>query len=530
MFSLLRTKISKRKTVVVGLKSENPGKEMLLRLLELMVERGDKVLTVHVQLSDDAFDPNSFHIHEDFCKLKAVDFQVKVCVNISYVSELAHQVRINHATILALGCWSQGPKNAVIASLVKQLPPTCWLVVMDARGIIHIQKRGTSQDGSLSAFKSTQSLSSQNSTVGRVTASTDTEDLPDLISSSNLPVVGHHCFEDCPSISPQAELSLIPIAHKMITAFSPGELETATRMFHPAMLIGVGGSSIIYRAHLVDGREVAVKVLRSISDCPVDLFREVDILTSIRHENIVQIIGYCYGQGVEAIVCDLLEGSLRQKLRQLPWSSRMEIAIGVAKALEYLHHSCDPPIIHRDVKSSNILLTADFLPQIADFGVAMRLPDCRELLTNRKPFKVVGTFGYLAPEYIMYGKVDEKTDVYSYGVVLLELITGKDAIRADDENRESIVIWARSLFKRGRGDMLIDVNLHGEYKQEEMDRLILAARLCLTSSSSRRPTMQTVLKLLQEPEYCSYEQEEENASHVEEEICQEDDVDEQTSD
>ncbi|CAN0845654.1 Protein kinase STUNTED [Linum grandiflorum] len=115
----------------------------------------------------------------------------------------------------------------------------------------------------------------------------------------------------------------------------------------------------------------------------------------------------------------------------------MGVAIGVAKALEYLHHSFTPPIVHRDVKASNILLSENMQPQVT----AIRLDKVDQISENVKPFEVVGTFGYLAPEYVMYGKVDVKIDVYSYGVVLLELITGKEAIQTNQETSESLVLW-----------------------------------------------------------------------------------------
>lgn len=204
---------------------------------------------------------------------------------------------------------------------------------------------------------------------------------------------------------------------------------------------------------------------------------------------------------MQAVVYNLLKASLRQRLKQLGWDDRMKIAVGVAKALDYLHSS-SPPIIHRDVKSSNILLSENGQqPQLSDFGGAMVNHQIQQASFLNKPIHVVGTFGYLAPEYMMYGKVDEKIDVFSYGVVLLELITGKEAIQTkSSSNQESLVLWARSLLSNGLCDRLIDPNLEDDYNKDEMKIMIIAARLCLLHSSSRRPTMKKILNMFEEPD------------------------------
>lgn len=147
--------------------------------------------------------------------------------------------------------------------------------------------------------------------------------------------------------------------------FTSSELVLATRDFSREMVIGEGGLSEVYRAILGDGRPAAVKVLKITRWSAEDLLQEVEILSDISHENIVGIIGYCYNREMHAVVYDLLKGSLKQKLRQLRWTERMGVAIGVAKALVHLHHSCDPPIIHRDVKSSNVLLSENYHPKVS---------------------------------------------------------------------------------------------------------------------------------------------------------------------
>ncbi|CAL5328856.1 unnamed protein product [Camellia sinensis] len=226
---------------------------------------------------------------------------------------------------------------------------------------------------------------------------------------------------------------------------------------------------------------------------------------------LLSLLGIVTAMVCMQIVYNLLKENLNQRLKQLRWSERVKIAIGVAKALEYLH-SRSPPIIHRDVKSSNILLSENCQPHLSDFGAAIVQQQTQQVSGYTKPLRVVGTFGYLAPEYMMYGRVDEKTDVYSYGVVLLELISGKEAIQTNQTStHESLVLWELqeqgidliygSLLSCGLCERLIDPYLKEDYDKDEMKTMMIAARLCLLHSSSRRPTMKTILHLFEEPEH-----------------------------
>ncbi|XP_059433285.1 protein kinase STUNTED-like [Corylus avellana] len=503
MASLLRSKRVKKRTIIVGLKSNNCGREMLLQLLTLAVKPGDSVLAIHVQVSNDTFDPNTFHIHEDLCKSKQVDLQVKVCVGESYISELTRQVRVNYATILALGCNTSGPRQSVVNICLKRLPPTCFLLVLDSIGRILVEKQGTSQQGSSKVVLQTslslplnhtcydQSIPTRNLRKSLTTPSPS-------MSSSTPEINNNGPFNVKKTVQVPDIVTTQKPFQRSIKHFTSEELSCATSNFSPAMVIGEGGHSKVYRANLEDGRAAAVKVLKNTHSSAADLLREVGLLSGIKHEHIVQMIGYCNNKDMYAIVYDQLEGSLKQNLRQLSWSERIVVAIGLAKALQYLHHSCNPPVIHRDVKSSNILLSDNCQPQLTDFGSALVLHQSHQA----KPFNVVGTFGYMAPEYMMFGTVDEKTDVYSFGVVLLELITGKEAIQTNlRENLQSLVLWARSLLSCGLCERLIDPTLLEDYKKEEMETMMFAARLCLLHSSPERPTMEMILRLFEEPEY-----------------------------
>ncbi|KAL4383033.1 hypothetical protein GQ457_15G017130 [Hibiscus cannabinus] len=536
----------KNKTIIVGLKSDNCSREMLLQLLSLLVNSGDNVLAVHVQEMNDAFDPNTFHIHEDICKSKQVDFLVKICAGNSYISVLSHQVRENFATVLAIGSNISGPKDSAVSTCLKSLPPTCTLLVMDNAGRILIERQGTSQQGSAVVSSPSCLSSSQiNSAVDQPTSSRQLQKSLTVPSSSTSPSMcqidseGHYILKrtvpknqykksfTMPSSSassssstwqtgggggqqnPKKNVTATRRFHRMAfqetvqpcRRFTQKELSIATDNFSPTMVIGKGGNAIVYRANLEGGQAAAVKVLKTMSWSTKDLLREVETLSSVKHENIVEMIGYCDGKELHAIVYNLVNGSLKQCLKQLKWAERMTIAIGVAKALDYLHHCCEPPIIHRNVKPSKILVSDSCQPQLSGFGVAVMHNQSYQVPANTKPVDIVRTFGYLAPEYMMCGKVDEKIDVYSYGVVLLELITGKEAIQSNQRNHESLVLWARSLLRFGLCERLVDPCLNKNYKKEEMEVMMYIARLCLMHSSSQRPTMKTILRLFEDSGY-----------------------------
>ncbi|XP_043713600.1 receptor-like serine/threonine-protein kinase ALE2 isoform X2 [Telopea speciosissima] len=283
--------------------------------------------------------------------------------------------------------------------------------------------------------------------------------------------------------------------------FSHQELMTATSQFSSGNLIGMGGCSSVYKGCLWDGKHVAVKVMKSSKEVWKDFALEIDISSSLNHKHITTLIGLCIKDNFLIAVYDFLsKGNLEENLHDnkdksvLSWEVRFNVAVGVAEALNYLHKDCARPVIHRDVKSSNILLSDGLEPQLSDFGLAIWAPTTSPHVTHSD---VVGTFGYHAPEYFMYGKVSDKIDVYSYGVVLLELISGrKPIITESPKGKESLVMWAKPLLESGDLNGLLDPNLTGKVDEVQMQRMVLAAALCLTRSSSRRPKMNEILKLL----------------------------------
>ncbi|CAN1234586.1 Protein kinase STUNTED [Linum perenne] len=283
-------------------------------------------------------------------------------------------------------------------------------------------------------------------------------------------------------------------------AIVPVGLETSASLNSPEQnLIGRGGSSQVYKGCLPDGQELAVKILKPSEDVIKEFVLEIEIITALHHKNIISLLGFCFEDNKHLLlVYDLLSrGSLEENLHEdaaFGWTERYRVAVGVAEALDYLHNTSDRPVIHRDVKSSNILLSEDFEPQLSDFGLAKWASTSS---THIVCTDVAGTFGYLAPEYFMYGKVNDKIDVYAFGVVLLELISGRKPISNDlPKGQESVVMWARPILHGGKISQLLDQSLGSDYDHEEIHRMVLAATLSIRRDPRARPPMSTVLKLL----------------------------------
>ncbi|KAL2339730.1 hypothetical protein Fmac_007670 [Flemingia macrophylla] len=289
--------------------------------------------------------------------------------------------------------------------------------------------------------------------------------------------------------------------------FEYQELVSATSNFMPENLIGKGGSSQVYKGCLPDGKELAVKILKPSDDVLKEFLLEIEIITTLHHKNIISLLGFCFEKGNLLLVYDFLSrGSLEENLHgnkknslAFGWSERYKVAVGVAEALDYLHSKDDQPVIHRDVKSSNVLLSEDFEPQLSDFGLAKWASTLSSHITCTD---VVGTFGYLAPEYFMYGKVNDKIDVYAFGVVLLELLSGRRPISSDyPKGQESLVIKALSqaipILNSGKVLQLLDPSLGDNYDHEEMEMMVLAATLCIKRAPRARPQMSLISKLLQ---------------------------------
>ncbi|KAJ4803208.1 Protein kinase superfamily protein [Rhynchospora pubera] len=284
--------------------------------------------------------------------------------------------------------------------------------------------------------------------------------------------------------------------------FSYKELCDATNQFSSENLIGKGGSSKVFKGCLQNDDKVAIKLSKINKNSSRDFLREVEIMTKLNHNRIVPLIGVCVeANSLISIYSYISKGSLEENLnckkadKSLPWEKRVSIAREIASTINYLHIGCDRPVIHRDIKSSNILLTDEHESQLSDFGLAVWAPPPSSSVTHGD---VVGTFGYLAPEYFMYGKVSRKIDVYAFGVVLLELLTGRKCISGENpEGQQSLVMWATPILKKGDINELLDPALDGEYDEAEARRMALAASLCLIRSARLRPQISQILSLLE---------------------------------
>ncbi|KAB2599486.1 receptor-like cytosolic serine/threonine-protein kinase RBK2 [Pyrus ussuriensis x Pyrus communis] len=275
------------------------------------------------------------------------------------------------------------------------------------------------------------------------------------------------------------------------------ELEAATNNFSHENLIGEGGYAEVYKGTLEDGQIVAIKRLTrgSQEEMTADFLSELGVIVHVDHPNIAKLIGYGVEGGMHLVLHLSPHGSLSSILygprESLDWDIRYKVAFGTAKGLLYLHEGCQRRIIHKDIKASNILLAEDFEPQISDFGLAKWLPDS---WTHHVVSKFEGTFGYLPPEFFMHGIVDEKTDVYAYGVLLLELITGRQAL---DSSHKSLVMWAKPLLSMNNIKEIVDPCLGDAYDLKEMKRLALTASFCVHQSSMNRPQMSQIVQILE---------------------------------
>ncbi|XP_042440741.1 probable receptor-like serine/threonine-protein kinase At5g57670 [Zingiber officinale] len=280
--------------------------------------------------------------------------------------------------------------------------------------------------------------------------------------------------------------------------FSYEEICKATDGFCKENLVGRGGHAEVYRGATEDGREIAVKRLRRAS---TDEQREKDFLTELGtvghacHPNVCGLLGCCIDRDLHLVFEFSSRGSVSSNLHDesspvMAWKLRHAVALGTARGLHYLHKECPRRIIHRDIKAANILLTANFEPKISDFGLAKWLPsDC----THCSVTPIEGTFGCLAPEYFMHGIIDEKTDVFAFGVFLLELISGRKPV---DGFHKSLLSWARPFLNEGKIEMLVDPRLGDNYDIGQLRRICFPASLCIRATATLRPSMTEVLEML----------------------------------
>lgn len=284
--------------------------------------------------------------------------------------------------------------------------------------------------------------------------------------------------------------------------FTYRELEAMTSNFQ--RVLGRGGFGSVYDGFLPDGTQVAVKLRSQSSSQGVrEFLTEAQTLTKIHHKNLVSMVGYCKDGECMALVYEhMSEGNLEDKLRgkdhnagSLTWRQRLRIALESAKGLEYLHKACSPAFVHRDVKTSNILLNANLEAKVADFGLLKAFSQDGD--THVSTARLVGTHGYLAPEYAAALQLTVKSDVYSFGIVLLEVITGQTPI-LQCPDPTNIIQWARQRLARGNIEDVVDVRMQGEYDVNGVWKAADVALKCTVQAPTQRPTMTDVVMQLQE--------------------------------
>uniref|UniRef100_A0A0D9YVH7 Protein kinase domain-containing protein n=1 Tax=Oryza glumipatula TaxID=40148 RepID=A0A0D9YVH7_9ORYZ len=306
------------------------------------------------------------------------------------------------------------------------------------------------------------------------------------------------------------------------------EIRAATNNFDDGNKIGRGGFGTVYKGTFEDGTAFAAKVLSAESEQGINEFlTEIESITEAKHANLVRLLGCCVQRQNRILIYEYVENnSLDNALQEisikfpqlcsiwsngvltnllqhlgsaagvtdLSWSTRSDICMGVAKGLSYLHEEHEPSIVHRDIKASNVLLDRNYIPKIGDFGVAKLFPDNVSHVSTR----VIGTTGYMAPEYVVHGQLTKKADVYSFGVLILEIISGRrmsQTIRSD-------MFLVRQAWVLHEQDSLLDMvdpSMKGGYPEEEALKFIKVALACTQAKPCSRPTMRQVVKLLSRP-------------------------------
>ncbi|KAI4334745.1 hypothetical protein L6164_013457 [Bauhinia variegata] len=308
-------------------------------------------------------------------------------------------------------------------------------------------------------------------------------------------------------VKPEAQKTPPPIE---VPALSLDELKEKTDNFGSKALIGEGSYGRVYYATLNSGKAVALKKL-DVSQEPetnVEFLTQVSMVSRLKHDNFVELHGYCVEGNLRVLAYEFATmGSLHDILHgrkgvqgaqpgpTLDWIQRVKIAVDAARGLEYLHEKLQPAIIHRDIRSSNILIFEDYKAKVADFNLSNQAPDMAARLHSTR---VLGTFGYHAPEYAMTGQLTQKSDVYSFGVVLLELLTGRKPVdHTMPRGQQSLVTWATPRLSEDKVKQCVDPKLKGEYPPKGVAKLAAVAALCVQYEAEFRPNMSIVVKALQ---------------------------------
>ncbi|CAN6344588.1 unnamed protein product [Urochloa humidicola] len=591
----------RRRTVLVALRRDAAGRELLTWALVKAAAAGDRVVALHVSTSNAnaaaaAAEEEKARVRDSlasvlaayrgYCERNQIDLDLNLCEGPSIKRALVAEASSSGAAHLILGVTSKtssrpssgSSATAVARYCAKRVPPTCTVTAVSNGAVVYrrdavhhhqqnllspysamvetprrlyrkiLDARTATTTGDKSQSKSQDDMAigdgrslRRNMSVAmsalvspRVTLAPGPavrchgaespklaagwpllkDTMPTLPESSEISVVQWamqlptRCsdeWEEEEKPLPEELVSLRDKYASKYTMFSYRELANITNGFSSERLVGKGGAGRVYRGCTDDGKEFAVKVLKPSDDVTTDFVSEIEILSCVEHRNAMSLVGFCVDGGRLMLVYDYMpRGSLEEMLHgenkkaALGWPERFKVAAGVARALESLHCGGGGEhrhVIHRDIKSSNILVADDFEPKLCDFGLAMWADDAAAHVTGDD---IAGTFGYLAPEYFMHGKVSDKIDVYAFGVVLLELISGRKPVSSGGpKGQESLVMWATSVIQGGKLMDLVDPTLPlADGDAGEVERMALAAALCIRREHQHRPSMSNVVKLL----------------------------------
>ncbi|KAI8015164.1 putative serine/threonine-protein kinase [Camellia lanceoleosa] len=285
------------------------------------------------------------------------------------------------------------------------------------------------------------------------------------------------------------------------------ELEESTNGFAHENVIGEGGYGIVYRGVLEDNTNVAVKnLLNNRGQAEKEFKVEVEAIGRVRHKNLVRLLGYCAEGAHRMLVYEYVDnGNLEQWIHgdvgpssPLTWDIRMNIVLGTAKGLTYLHEGLEPKVVHRDIKSSNILLDKQWNAKVSDFGLAKLLGSERNYVTTR----VMGTFGYVAPEYASTGMLNERSDVYSFGILLMEIISGRSPVDYSRPPGEvNLVEWLKTMVTNRNAEGVLDPKISEKPSSRALKRALLVALRCVDPNAQKRPKMGHVIHMLEADDF-----------------------------